>query len=248
MVFGCHNCGVYRGIVDFGGPLPDVVYRCFEWEACEIEALDGSSLSDLVPSWAWNAGCWFRLKEVGYGGSISGWCWCWSGWMMPWTFQSPLFDDTWGDGDRLLVVPDGTNCLDFTPGLFQQGFPLNGVSLPATHNGTRYSWGSGLVRASVGYYALCWCSNADADPNATVSVCSEAGPFTVPGGVIRIGSSKEFQFINNGGEFLGWNGGWGKVKISKIWNESWCLGRIHIEKVKILIVLVRLYHWFIHQY
>ena len=140
---------VTLGIVDFGGPLPDVVYRCFEWEACEIEALDGSSLSD---------------------------------------------------GDRLLVVPDGTNCLDFTPGLFQQGFPLNGVSLPATHNGTRYSWGSGLVRASVGYYALCWCSNADADPNATVSVCSEAGPFTVPGGVIRIGSSKEFQFINNGGE------------------------------------------------
>ena len=38
--------------MDFGGPLPDVVYRCFEWEACEIEALDGSSLSDLVPSWA----------------------------------------------------------------------------------------------------------------------------------------------------------------------------------------------------
>jgi len=34
--------------VDFGGPLPDVVYRCFEWEACEIEALDGTSLSPLV--------------------------------------------------------------------------------------------------------------------------------------------------------------------------------------------------------
>ena len=36
------------GFVDFGGPLPDVVYRCFEWEACEIEALDGTSLSPLV--------------------------------------------------------------------------------------------------------------------------------------------------------------------------------------------------------
>lgn len=34
--------------MDFGGPLPDVVYRCFEWEACEIEALDGTSLSPLV--------------------------------------------------------------------------------------------------------------------------------------------------------------------------------------------------------
>ena len=31
--------------MDFGGPLPDVVYRCFEWESCEIEALDGTSLS-----------------------------------------------------------------------------------------------------------------------------------------------------------------------------------------------------------
>ena len=36
------------GIVDFGGPLPDVVYRCFEWEPCEIEDLQGSSLSRLV--------------------------------------------------------------------------------------------------------------------------------------------------------------------------------------------------------
>lgn len=34
--------------MDFGGPLPDVVYRCFEWEPCEIEDLQGSSLSRLV--------------------------------------------------------------------------------------------------------------------------------------------------------------------------------------------------------
>lgn len=141
--------------MDFGGPLPDVVYRCFEWEACEIEALDGTSLSD---------------------------------------------------GDRLLVVPDGTNCLDLPPGLFQEGFPLQGLSLPATDGGRRYSWGSGLVRAAVGYYALCWCSNTGgmADDNSsnqtTVTSCTEEGPFRVPAGVIRVGSSKEFQFISNSQE------------------------------------------------
>lgn len=41
------------GFVDFGGPLPDVVYRCFEWETCEIEALDGASLSCLAPVAGW---------------------------------------------------------------------------------------------------------------------------------------------------------------------------------------------------
>lgn len=143
------------GFVDFGGPLPDVVYRCFEWEACEIEALDGTSLSD---------------------------------------------------GDRLLVVPDGTNCLDLPPGLFQEGFPLQGLSLPATDGGRRYSWGSGLVRAAVGYYALCWCSNTggvaddDSSNQTTVTSCTEEGPFRVPAGVIRVGSSKEFQFISNSQE------------------------------------------------
>ena len=161
--------------------------------------------------------------------------------------ESFVWLSTRGDGDRLLAVPDGTNCLDFTPGLFQQGFPLNGVSLPATDGGRRYSWGSGLVRANVGYYALCWCSNADADPDANVSVCSEAGPFSVPGGVIRIGSSKEFQFINNGGEFLGWNGEWiGKGQ--NIQNLKWVLvlrtfiamgSYIHIKSVHTSVNLVK---------
>lgn len=107
------------------------------------------------------------------------------------------------------MVPDGTNCLDLPPGLFQEGFPLQGLSLPATDGGRRYSWGSGLVRAAVGYYALCWCSNTGgvADDNSsnqtTVTSCTEEGPFRVPAGVIRVGSSKEFQFISNSQECLG---------------------------------------------
>ncbi|CAK9025410.1 Ultraviolet-B receptor UVR8 [Durusdinium trenchii] len=132
---------VSLGIVDFGGPLPDVVYRCFEWEPCEIPDLEGTTL---------------------------------------------------GDGDRLLVVPDGTNCLDLVNRrVHQEGFPFDGISLPATSDGKRYSWGSGLVRAAPGFYALCWCSS-----NATDGDCQD-GPFSAPGGVIRVGSSREFQFISN---------------------------------------------------
>eukprot|EP00913_Durusdinium_trenchii_P010848 g10177.t1 len=104
---------VSLGIVDFGGPLPDVVYRCFEWEPCEIPDLEGTTL---------------------------------------------------GDGDRLLVVPDGTNCLDLVNRrVHQEGFPFDGISLPATSDGKRYSWGSGLVRAAPGFYALC-CPPRAMDP------------------------------------------------------------------------------------
>ncbi|CAK9025396.1 Ultraviolet-B receptor UVR8 [Durusdinium trenchii] len=143
---------VSLGIVDFGGPLPDVVYRCFEWEPCEIPDLEGTTL---------------------------------------------------GDGDRLLVVPDGTNCLDLVNRrVHQEGFPFDGISLPATSDGKRYSWGSGLVRAAPGFYALCWCSS-----NATDGDCQD-GPFSAPGGVIRVGSSREFQFISNPHERLG--GIWGE--------------------------------------
>ncbi|CAJ1363703.1 unnamed protein product, partial [Effrenium voratum] len=121
------------GRLDFGGPVPEVVYRCFEWEPCEIPELDGSSLQD---------------------------------------------------GDRLLVVPDGTSCREMAPGTFQEGIPNSAVTEPATENGTRFTWGDGLVRAAPGHYALCWCSN-----------CSENGPFPTPAGVLRVGSSKEFQFL-----------------------------------------------------
>lgn len=93
-----------------------------------------------------------------------------------------------------MVVPDGTNCL--AEPVPQPGFPLDGMSQPATSGGRRFSWGSGRVRAAPGFYALCWCGNA------TVGDC-ENGPFTVPGGVIRVGSSKEFMFINEPAECRG---------------------------------------------
>lgn len=131
---------VSLGRLTIGGPDDSVTYRCFEWEPCSIEDLEGDFLSD---------------------------------------------------GDRLIVVPDGTDCLNSggrpSP---QANFPNNAVSLPATQEGKRFSWGSGLVRVSPGIYALCWC-HAPYN-NGT---CTEEGPFFTFGGVLRVGDSKEFQFV-----------------------------------------------------
>ena len=128
------------GRLEIGGPDDSVTYRCFEWEPCVIEDLEGRSLSD---------------------------------------------------GDRLLVVPDGTDCFTASAEIRQANFPNNAASLPATQGGRRFSWGSGLVRTDPGVYALCWCHA----PYAFNATCSEDGPFNVPGGVLRIGNSKEFQYV-----------------------------------------------------
>ena len=128
------------GRLEIGGPDDSVTYRCFEWEPCSIEELEGGSLSD---------------------------------------------------GDRLLVVPDGTDCFTGTADVRLANFPNNAVSLPATAGGRSFSWGSGLVRADPGVYALCWCHA----PYAFNGTCTEDGPFDVPGGVLRIGNSKEFQYV-----------------------------------------------------
>ena len=128
------------GRLEIGGPDDSVTYRCFEWEPCVIEDLEGRSLSD---------------------------------------------------GDRLLVVPDGTDCFTASAEIRLANFPNNAASLPATKGGKHFSWGGGLVRATPGVYALCWC-HAPYTPNGT---CSENGPFNVPGGVLRIGNSKEFQYV-----------------------------------------------------
>ena len=131
---------VTLGRLNIGGPDDSVTYRCFEWEPCSIEDLEGYSLAD---------------------------------------------------GDRLIVVPDGTDC--FTSGGSprpQTGFPNGAVSLPATSSGKRFSWGPGLVRTVPGIYAMCWC-HAPYN-NGT---CTEEGPFTIPGGVLRVGDSKEFQYV-----------------------------------------------------
>lgn len=129
---------VTLGRLTIGGPDDSVTYRCFEWEPCSIEDLEGQLLSD---------------------------------------------------GDRLMVVADGTDCLGGAAEP-QVGFPNGAVSLPATSSGKHFTWGSGLVRVPPGIYALCWCHA----PYNNGS-CSVEGPFDVPGGVLRIGDSKEFQYV-----------------------------------------------------
>lgn len=128
---------VTLGRLTIGGPDDSVTYRCFEWEPCSIEDLEGQLLSD---------------------------------------------------GDRLMVVADGTDCLGGPEP--QVGFPNGAVSLPATSSGKHFTWGSGLVRVPTRIYALCWCHA----PYNNGS-CTEEGPFDVPGGALRIGDSKEFQYV-----------------------------------------------------
>eukprot|EP00931_Biecheleriopsis_adriatica_P035738 TRINITY_DN20592_c0_g1_i2.p1 TRINITY_DN20592_c0_g1~~TRINITY_DN20592_c0_g1_i2.p1 ORF type:complete len:1891 (-),score=352.02 TRINITY_DN20592_c0_g1_i2:78-5615(-) len=94
------------------------------------------------------------------------------------------------DGDLLKVVPEGTRCDQYSNPPAQAGFPNGAVSLPATGGGKRFSWGTDLVMASAGRYALCWCGNHTLEGG-----CTERGPFSVPGGQIRIGSNKEYQFV-----------------------------------------------------
>uniref|UniRef100_A0A7S4SY96 Uncharacterized protein n=1 Tax=Alexandrium monilatum TaxID=311494 RepID=A0A7S4SY96_9DINO len=66
------------------------------------------------------------------------------------------------DGSRLVVLPETRRGCHWQkeypldpPGVV--GFPLDGVSLPATRRGTEYSWGSAPVLAGGGRYILCWC-------------------------------------------------------------------------------------------
>mmetsp|Transcript_56124 Transcript_56124/g.99929 ORF Transcript_56124/g.99929 Transcript_56124/m.99929 type:complete len:1827 (-) Transcript_56124:189-5669(-) len=98
------------------------------------------------------------------------------------------------DGDLFLVIANGIKCKDYPEGEptppFQDGFPNDGVSLPATGGGKNISWGDGLIRAPPGVYSMCWCSN-QTQPGG----CTKNGPFNIPGGTIRIGNSKEFQYV-----------------------------------------------------
>lgn len=134
---------VSLGRLDIGGPDAGYTYRCFEWETCTIEDLQGKQLSE---------------------------------------------------GDRLIAVKPGTECKDYPyggpPPPYQPGFPNNGVGLPATNGGKQHSWGSGLLRAPPGRYLICWCNNLTAPEG-----CTKDGPFDIPGGIIRVGDSKEFQYV-----------------------------------------------------
>ena len=37
---------VRLGRLELGGPVPDFVYRCFEWQPCEIRDMEGTTLQD----------------------------------------------------------------------------------------------------------------------------------------------------------------------------------------------------------
>jgi len=98
------------------------------------------------------------------------------------------------DGDRIMAVPDGTDCtrhyLGAPPPLGQEGFPNGGVAAASTNGGRSHDWGKGLIRSFPGMYAVCWCSNSSVPGG-----CTETGPFNVPGGAMRIGTSEEFQYV-----------------------------------------------------
>eukprot|EP00930_Biecheleria_cincta_P032181 TRINITY_DN22338_c0_g1_i1.p1 TRINITY_DN22338_c0_g1~~TRINITY_DN22338_c0_g1_i1.p1 ORF type:complete len:1864 (-),score=197.90 TRINITY_DN22338_c0_g1_i1:150-5741(-) len=98
------------------------------------------------------------------------------------------------EGDRFIAVKPGTVCRDYPyggpPPPFQPGFPNDGVALPSTNGGKEHTWGSDLLRAPPGRYSLCWCNNRTAPEG-----CTEKGPFDIPGGFVRVGDSKEFQYI-----------------------------------------------------
>ncbi|CAE8584157.1 unnamed protein product [Polarella glacialis] len=93
-----------------------------------------------------------------------------------------------------MAVPDGTDCtrhyLGAPPPLGQEGFPNGGVAAASTNGGRSHDWGKGLIRSFPGMYAICWCSNSSVPGG-----CTETGPFNVPGGAIRIGTSEEFQYV-----------------------------------------------------
>jgi len=107
------------------------------------------------------------------------------------------------NGDRLRVVPANSGCVAWngapingTSMPIVTGFPLNGLSHPATSGGTVLSWGNTRVRTTPGVYDLCWCSGT----LAPGGVCGENGPFNLPAGSIRIGTAKEWDFLNRDAE------------------------------------------------
>eukprot|EP00930_Biecheleria_cincta_P035475 TRINITY_DN24396_c0_g2_i1.p1 TRINITY_DN24396_c0_g2~~TRINITY_DN24396_c0_g2_i1.p1 ORF type:complete len:4398 (+),score=706.18 TRINITY_DN24396_c0_g2_i1:1156-13194(+) len=70
-----------------------------------------------------------------------------------------------GDGDKVMVLKFCPRAPDYNvfqedvppPGVFVDGWPREGLSLPAEVGGRSVSWGVDLVQAEVGIYPLCWC-------------------------------------------------------------------------------------------
>jgi hypothetical protein len=100
------------------------------------------------------------------------------------------------DGDRLLILEScrtGTG-MTVTPTILTdfftsgvKGFSNSGISLPATNDGTSFSWGSVPVDTG-GKYKMCWCSKY----YSGLTGCEKAENFKVEVGVLSV-----FGFAQN---------------------------------------------------
>jgi len=99
------------------------------------------------------------------------------------------------NGDRLLVLHGTYNCSNETKtnssfGGHLSQWPQGGLGEPATRSGTVHTWGSGKVRVAPGIYTLCWCSIINSGN------CTEHSLYDTPAGQVRVGTSKEFQYLS----------------------------------------------------
>eukprot|EP00928_Gymnodinium_smaydae_P072692 TRINITY_DN55_c2_g1_i1.p1 TRINITY_DN55_c2_g1~~TRINITY_DN55_c2_g1_i1.p1 ORF type:complete len:1322 (+),score=93.68 TRINITY_DN55_c2_g1_i1:73-4038(+) len=110
------------------------------------------------------------------------------------------------NGDRVLVMPEGSSCTSHER---VNGWPLEGLSLPAFAGGRSISWGMGdglqhQIRAQAKVYALCWCSvelqlrdykrNVGLMNISHEDPCTHRNTFVTTAGHIRIGTYKEYMY------------------------------------------------------
>lgn len=134
------------------------------------------------------------------------------------------------DGDRLRVVPAGEDCSrsgnssNSSLGIVQ-GFPDDGLSSLATNQGKSFAW-SERIRAPPGVYDLCWCS-ATTVPKG---ICGTDGPFSLRAGSIRIGTPKEYNFLN-------------RVQDPEPRSDDWMYALSLAILIPIVVVLVAVLGW-----
>eukprot|EP00929_Paragymnodinium_shiwhaense_P079414 TRINITY_DN41336_c0_g4_i1.p1 TRINITY_DN41336_c0_g4~~TRINITY_DN41336_c0_g4_i1.p1 ORF type:complete len:2108 (+),score=495.04 TRINITY_DN41336_c0_g4_i1:189-6512(+) len=123
------------------------------------------------------------------------------------------------EGDRLLALPDGHDCVRDArkPGV--RGFPddaISGIATDVTSGKATFSWGEDNVVATPGMYTLCYCNSRhaervrppttsttlppDPDSNETNSTeeyvgCYPLDPFRIHAGSMRIAPYKEYMYL-----------------------------------------------------
>lgn len=104
----------------------------------------------------------------------------------------------WGlaDGDVVHVLQYCPNPPRYTifdvdvtpPGVFVDGWPRAGLSLPAELGGRSVSWGDEVVLNSVGVYQLCWCMGSSLGAR-----CTQPQDFFVPIGELEVAGPLQAQ-------------------------------------------------------